>query len=268
MPFFIYLLSVLMLVVEGVNAQNISPYLTEKNFQNNQNYSFEVDGIINSSLAKTNQKNIYEKNILPDNFSKNYIDGNANIGLDNQVFAKGAIKLNNANYLGITSKFEFNFNTNSKNENPNLDQAFLYLDNNFGRFEFGNYVAVNQKMKYGPARFAKGAGGINGKYLEYVNLPVLNQDSSLCNGNILSPDCANIKHPRFITLAQSPIGHGGYAKGFYPRDVDNFYNLNSKISDFNRTNFRALRDDSFEGLEDALKFSYYTKKINQMILIT
>ena len=154
MPFFIYLLSVLMLVVEGSNAQNISPYLTEKNFQNNQNYSFEVDGIINSSLAKTNQKNIYEKNILPDNFSKNYIDGNANIGLDNQVFAKGAIKLNNANYLGITSKFEFNFNTNSKNENPNLDQAFLYLDNNFGRFEFGNYVAVNQKMKYGPARFA------------------------------------------------------------------------------------------------------------------
>jgi hypothetical protein len=266
MPFFIYLLAVLMLVFEGSNAQNISPYLTEKNFQNNQNYSFEIDGIINASLAKTNQKNIYEKNILPDNFSKNYINNNANIGLDNQVFAKGALKLNNSNYLGVTSKFELNFNTNSKNENPNLDQAFLYLDNNLGRFEFGNYVAVNQKMKYGPARFARGAGGINGKYLEYVNLPVLNQNSTLCNGNILSPDCANIKHPRFITLAQSPIGHGGYAKGFYPRDVDNFYNLNSKISDFNRTNFRALRDDSYEGLEDALKFSYYTKKINQIQL--
>ena len=58
MPFFIYLLAVLMLVFEGSNAQNISPYLTEKNFQNNQNYSFEIDGIINASLAKTNQKNI------------------------------------------------------------------------------------------------------------------------------------------------------------------------------------------------------------------
>jgi hypothetical protein len=51
-------------------------------------------------------------------------------------------------YLVNTSKFELNFNTNSKNENPNLDQVFLYLDNNFGRFEFGNFVAVNQKMKY------------------------------------------------------------------------------------------------------------------------
>lgn len=253
-----------MLVFQGSNAQNISPYLSEKNFQNNKNYSIEINGIINSSLTKANQKNIYQKNILPDNFSKNYLNNEINLGLDNQTFVKGAIKLNNNNILGITSKFELNFNTNSRNENPNLDQAFLYLDNNFGRFEFGNFVAVNQKMKHGPARFARGAGGINGKYLEYVNLPILNQNSVFCEGNIMSSQCTNIKHPRFITLAQSPIGHGGYAKGFYPRDVDNFYNLNSKISDFNRTNFRTLRDDSYEGLEDALKFSYYTKKINQI----
>ena len=266
MPFFLYLLSAFIFVFQGAKAQNVSPYLTEKNFQNEKNYSVKIEGIINSSLAKTNQKNIYQKNILPDNFSKNYINNEVDLGLDNQSFIKGATKLNNNNILGITSKFELNFNTNSKNENPNLDQIFLYLDNNFGRFEFGNFVAVNQKMKYGPARFARGAGGINGKYLEHVNLPILNQDSAYCNGNISSPSCANIKHPRFITLAQSPIGHGGYAKGFYPRDVDNFYSLNSKISDFNRTNFRALRDDSYEGVEDALKFSYYTKKINQIQL--
>jgi len=266
MPFFIYLLSVFIVTFQGLEAQNVSPYLTEKNFQNNSNYSIEVDGIINSSLAKSNQKNIYQKKILPDNFSKNYINNEVNLGLDNQSFVKGAIKLNNDNILGITSKFELNFNTNSKNENPNLDQVFLYLDNNFGRFEFGNFVAVNQKMKYGPARFTRGAGGINGKYLEHVNLPISNQNSPLCEGNISSVECNNIKHPRFITLAQSPIGHGGYAKGFYPRDVDNFYNSNSKISDFNRNNFRALRDDSYEGLEDALKFSYYTKKINQIQL--
>ena len=264
MPFFIYLLSVFVVVLQSLEAQNVSPYLTEKNFHNNSNYSIEVDGIINSSLAKTNQKNIYQKNILPDNFSKNYINNEVNLGLDNQSFVKGAIKLNNNNILGITSKFEFNFNTNSKNENPNLDQVFLYFDNNFGRFEFGNFVAVNQKMKYGPARFARGAGGINGKYLEHVNLPSFNQNSALCAGDISSISCSNIKHPRFITLAQSPIGHGGYAKGFYPRDVDNFYKLNAKISDFNRNNFRSLRDDSYEGLEDALKLSYYTKKINQM----
>ena len=256
----------LTLALSTSNAQNISPYLTEKNFKDNKNYSIEIDGIINSSIAKSNQKNIYQKNILPDNFSKNYINNQVDFDLDNQTFAKGAIKLKNQNILGITSKFEFNFNTNSKNENPNLDQIFLYLENNSGRFEFGNFVAVNQKMKYGPARFARGAGGINGKYLEHVNLPILEQNSTNCRDNISSPSCLNIKQPRFITLAQSPIGHGGYAKSFYPRDVDNFYNLNSKISDFNRNNFRALRDDSYEGLEDALKFSYYTKKINQIQL--
>ena len=172
MPFFIYLLSVFIVTFQGLEAQNVSPYLTEKNFQNEENYSLKIDGIINSSLVKTNQKNIYEKNILPDNFSKNYVNNQINLGLDNQSFVKGAMKLNNNNILGITSKFELNFNTNSKNENPNLDQVFLYLDNNIGRFEFGNFVAVNQKMKYGPARFARGAGGINGKYLEYVNLPI------------------------------------------------------------------------------------------------
>jgi hypothetical protein len=64
MPFFIYLLSVFAFVFQSLEAQNVSPYLTEKNFHNNNNYSIEVGGIINSSLAKTNQKNIYQKNIL------------------------------------------------------------------------------------------------------------------------------------------------------------------------------------------------------------
>ena len=61
MPFFIYLLSVFVVVFQSLEAQNVSPYLTEKNFHNNSNYSIEVDGIINSSLTKTNQKNVYQK---------------------------------------------------------------------------------------------------------------------------------------------------------------------------------------------------------------
>jgi len=51
----------------------------------------------------------------------------------------------------------------------------------------------------------------------------------------------------FILLAQSPIGHGSFARGDY---------LN-----FNRTSFRALKDDSFDGVEDATKISYYTPRI-------
>ena len=50
MPFFIYLLSAFIFVFQSVKAQNVSPYLTEKNFHNNGNYSIEVNGIINSLL--------------------------------------------------------------------------------------------------------------------------------------------------------------------------------------------------------------------------
>ena len=81
MPFFIYLLSAFIFVFQASKAQSVSPYLTEKNFQNEENYSLKIDGIINSSLVKTNQKNIYEKNILPDNFSKNYINNQKTVGL-------------------------------------------------------------------------------------------------------------------------------------------------------------------------------------------
>jgi hypothetical protein len=121
MPFFIYLLSVFITVFQSLGAQNVSPYLTEKNFHKNNDYSIEFDGIINSSLAKTNQKNIYQKNILPDNYSKNYIANEANFGLDNQSFIKGAIKLNNNNIIHHNNNLKnlkyIHNNYNNKNTN-------------------------------------------------------------------------------------------------------------------------------------------------------
>ena len=61
MHFFIYLLSVFIVVFQDLEAQNVSPYLTEKNFHNNRDYSIEFNGIINSTLAKTNQKKYLSK---------------------------------------------------------------------------------------------------------------------------------------------------------------------------------------------------------------
>lgn len=258
------LIAILIIAVNaGANAQNISPYITNKNFKEQQKFKFEISNLVNSTLSFSKQSKDYEMAIMPDNFSKNYINNNINLNVDNQIFAKGALKLKNNNFIGATAKFELNYNTTNKKQNPNLDQFFIYHENDFGKFEFGNYQAVNQKMKFGPTRFARGAGGINGKYLEYVNLPTLSNKNLICSENILKSDCQNIQYPRFIMLAQSPIGHGGYAKGFYPRDVDNNY-LKNNLSDFNKYNFRTLKDDSFEGLEDALKLSYYSPKINDI----
>jgi len=243
------------------NSQNATPYFSNKNFLSPKNYKFEISGIINSNASMANQSDEYSNKFLPDEISKNYQKNSVNFGLDNQIFAKTLLKISPENYVGATAKFELNYNSNGRYQNPNLDQVFLYLENDFGKFELGNIVAVNQKMKFGPSKFARGAGGINGKYLEYVNLPMLNKNNNICGDNILNSQCQNIKNPRFILLAQSPVGHGGYAKGFYSRDVDNKYDL-TNYNNFNKYNFRALKDDSFEGIEDATKLNFYSPKIN------
>jgi hypothetical protein len=219
-------------------------------------------GFINFSAASRNQVSVFEKKNLPDGFTQNYLNNSRAIGNDSQLFLKATTIAESGVKYGAMAKVEFNINSDSRNENPNLDQAFFYSENNFGKFEIGNNQAVNQKMKVGPARFARGAGGINGKYLEQINLPMLGNSGSVCSGGVGDSACSNVKLPRFILLAQSPIGHGGYAKSFYRRGADNSYQPSSRdYSDFNRSHFRALKDDSFDGVEDATKLSYYTPRI-------
>lgn len=236
-----------------------------KDFQN-KNYAFAIDGFANFSAAQNNQKRSFEEKNLPDNLTKNLAEKNSTFENDTQIYLKTAAKLSEKNTFGAVAKIEFNLNTSRFNEKPNLDQAYIFSENDFGKFEAGNYFAVNQKMKSGPARFARGAGGINGKYLESVNLPMLANSSSsaqaVCSGDANSTNCSNIKLPQFILLAQSPIGHGGYAKGFHSRAYDNDYANNpSSYSAQNRSNFRAIKDESFEGIEDATKLNYYSPRI-------
>ena len=86
--------------------------------------------------------------------------------------------------------------------------------------------------------------------------------SAACTGAVGSVGCSNIKLPRFILLAQSPIGHGGYAKGFYQNATSNPYQSASMDnSSFKKSHFRALKDDSFDGVEDSTKLSYYSPRI-------
>jgi len=191
--------------------------IPEKKFTKFNSPIFALNGFSDFSAASKNQAVGF--------------NDDENFGNDSQFFFKTGFMTESRAKYGALVKAEFNYKSDGQNENPNLDQAYLFSENSFGKFELGNYQAVNQKMKIGPAKFARGAGGINGKYLENVNLPASTSSS------------ANIKKPQFILLAQSPVGHGGYAKNSYDR------------------NFRALKDDSFDGVEDATKLSYYTPRI-------
>lgn len=245
--------------------------IPEKKFTQPYSPVFAVNGFVNFSAAQRNQENSFEKANLPDGMTSNYMSSPQVIGNDSQFFFKAATMDESRAKYGAVAKVEFNFNSDGRNENPNLDQAFLFSEQQFGKFELGNNQAVNQKMKTGPARFARAAGGINGKYLESVNMPMLTNSSQstspVCSGGVGSTACSNVKLPRFILLAQSPIGHGGYAKSFYRRGADNAYQSASPdYNDFNRSHFRALKDDSFDGVEDATKISYYTPRIEGLQL--
>jgi hypothetical protein len=227
------------------NHSSYAQVIPEKKFTKTNSPVFLVNGFFNVSAGKSNQNRAFEKNYLPDGITKNQFNNSQSIGNDTQIYLKSGIMTESKTKYGAVAKFEYNYNTNHNRENPNLDSAFIYQENNFGKFEFGNNKAVNQQMKLGPARFARGAGGINGKYLEHINLSAIT--------SCLGANCSNVKLPQFILLAQSPIGHGGYAQG-------NLYDANG-TNQFNRSRFRALKDDSFDGAEDATKLSYFSPRI-------
>jgi hypothetical protein len=206
--------------------------------------TFSKSGFVNFSASLRHQNSSFAKQTLPDSSTKNYLNNSSSIGNDSQIFLKASDKTQSGAKYGAVAKVEFNFNSDGRTENPNLDQVFTFLENDFGKIEFGNSQAVNQKMKSGPTRFARAAGGINGKYLENINLPMSGQSGVV---------------PHFILLAQSPIGHGGYAKSFYQPNSTN-------ASGYQRSQFRALKDDSFDGVEDATKLNYYSPRIGGLQL--
>lgn len=222
---------------------SLAQTISNKEFSKANAPVYLVDGLANFSVSGRNQAAAFDHSRLPNSTSNNVTKNSMSIGNDTQIFFKTGVMDKKKNKYGVIAKTEFNFNSDGRDEYPVLDQAFWFGENKKkGRIEVGNITAVNQKMKSGPAKFARGAGGINGKYLESVNLPASNSSNS------------HIKSPRFILLAQSPIGHGGYARGF------NNLSLNDDSS-FNRGNFRALKDNSFDGVEDATKLNYYTARM-------
>lgn len=207
---------------------------------------FNISGYSNFNASLRNQESNFERKKIDNENSNNALKNNYRLGNDTQIFLRVQNEVNENFKFGVITKAEFNLNSDNQNQELSLDKAFLFAKTDFAKIEFGNVEAVNQKMKVGSASFAKGSGGINGKYLENINLPSL-KNSSL-----------NANFPTFILLAQSPIGHGGFGKSFYNNNQDNSPN---NLNIFNESSFRGLKDNSFDGLEDATKLNYITSRI-------
>ncbi|MES2677915.1 MAG: porin [Pseudomonadota bacterium] len=256
-----------------------------------------IGGFLNANAGFRSEDGAFSKDRLPDaavNPSTGAIiedssgnqTGTQNRMTNNPDFTNEAeihIKVAGINEFGMKYgaivELQGNTSNSARNEGVNADKAYIFTESRMGKLEFGNNSAVNHKMKVGPETFARGAGGINGKYLEYINMPMLANSSSLpagstavCTGGVgvnasgaAGGTCGNIKLPRFILVPRAPIAHGGYAKGFYNRETDNDYNIGSGDNDLgfnkNKTNSQ-IRDGQFGDLEDASKVSYYTPRIS------
>ena len=204
----------------------VVPQITNAAQPSNQ-VSFK--GLTNFSAATQNQASAFKQDRLS-NATNNRNNSSQSFENNTQLFGKVEIKNKNLKY-GATLKGEGEASSNQNKGVVNADQAFIFAESEeSGKFELGDNIAVNQKMKVGPASFARGNGGINGNYLKYINLPVDSQ---------------------FILIAQSPIGHGGQALSG---------------SDLNQNSIKILRNNSFNGAEDATKINYYTPRMEGLQL--
>lgn len=255
--------------------------------------SINLGGFINANAGFRSEDNAFGKLRLPDaQITAGALDnstGTHNRMTNNPDFTNEAevhVKVAGINEFGMKygAVIELQANTSSaaRNEGFNADKAYIFTESRLGKLEFGNNSSVNYRMKVGPETFARGAGGINGKYLEYINMPMLADSTQVpvasqignCNGYRVNAagtitqtgsDCALVKLPRFILIPQSPIAHGGYAKGFYNRKADNDYSNSPADTSFGFNKNKSdsqVRDGQFGDLEDATKISYYTPRIS------
>lgn len=252
-----------------------------------------VGGFINFNAAIVDQGPSYSESRLPDSVvgddgliaratpgtynahSNDFVFTN-----DSEVYIKvGAISNTGLKYGGVI-ELEADVTGDGLNEGINADKSYIFTESRSGKFEFGNNSGVNQKMKVGPANFARAAGGITGEYLQYINLPMLGDESRVdVAGNIVcqtgtegdaDADCGNFKTPRFIVIPQSPVAHGGYAKSFISETDPEFAGNDNSLGDTNgsfarnndRGGFYDYNDGAFGQMEDATKISFYTPRVD------
>ncbi len=294
----IFLTSLLLAALASkVNAQQV----TDKMFKNARQV-LEIEGFVNVLAGYGLQKSDYQKDYLLDGRldaegkpdpnhlgTNNHYDNSLNFASDAEIYIKAARQNDSSQHkYGVILELESEISTYTKRQLFKADKGFVFSESHFGKFEFGNNLASNQKMKVGPAIFARATGGISGRYLEHINFPMLAHSTQMSSGSVVCEGgvgvdqngdpsgnicTSSIKLPKFILTPQSPIGHGGYAKGFYNRDVDNNFgydadgnvqsNYGSNTANEGlRGTIIGYKNGSFWQMEDATKLSYFSPRIN------
>lgn len=73
---------------------------------------------------------------------------------------------------GAVIELEADVTADADGEGLNADKTYLYLDGGWGRVEMGSNVAPTKTLKVDASSFARGTGGIDGDWYDFVTLPV------------------------------------------------------------------------------------------------
>jgi len=278
-----------------LNIENVLAAQTNHSYRNmgfTQAPVVTIGGFSEFAGSKVSQESIFEKANLPDAAQATSYDGTKNRNTSGTQFANDTevhVKVNGISDLGLKYgaiiELEANSTYDSDNQDLNADKAYIFTESYFGKAEFGNNIGASQKMKIGAESIARGAGGINGEYLNYINLPMLahtdyyaqsGTDAFVLNGGSVS----EVKLPRFILIPQHPTGHGGFAKGYNNLMFECDQNGNGIIGDGTIDGLVSVgigtvsdeevcymaRDGvdyrlNLDTTEDATKISYYSPKV-------
>ena len=261
-----FLLSVFFLIfcVHPSYSQDVRSNHSYRNLGFTQAPTVSVGGFIDVNLGLAKQEDDYFKetlnNVVSYNSSglsiANNIKNRATDDLDFAGEASVIFTVNGINDYGFKygAVMELNANStyNSWDKDLNATRSFIYGEGLFGRFEAGNELGVSQKMKIDASTFARGAGGINGKYLNYINLPSIATGSS-------------VNSPLFILIPELPTAHGGFGVGYNNLLYICDYNGNNEIDPDELACFNNNANENyrfnFRELQNATKFSYYTAEI-------
>lgn len=265
----LYLAIFLFFLVSTSYSQTVDSNHSYQNLGFTKTPKIDIDGHINFIGSGTKQKKAYSKEMLSNVLSdvneegtsatlsqlslKNRCTDGVNGALDGEL----SIDANGSNdygfEYGVFVKFSGNTTRRSWNDNLNSTQLYIYGRNWIGKLEVGNTLGASKKLKTDASTFARAAGGINGQYLNFVNLPSVSETAS---GST----------PLFILIPELPTAHGGYAIGFnnlyYSCDYDGNGAINGsdEIDCYNdNANYNYVLN--FKEIENSTKISYYTPEL-------
>jgi hypothetical protein len=232
-----------------------------------------VGGNIDISLGKVKQAegygdyeliNVYDE--FGTDFKTDFKNKTSNSRINTVTDANLNFKITGINDYGFKYGAFIELNTiSTPNPNDNdfsASKSFIYGESIVGKFEFGNEVGASKKLKVDPTNFARGTGGIKGKYLEYINLPSIIKENKAIT--------SSLELPLFILIPEHPTSHGNYAMGFnnllYYCDFNGTGTYYGKGDDETEkecyeSNSNANYKLNFKKYENAIKLSYYTPEI-------